>query len=314
MVQSMCHVKRFSTKEVLEVSEKRKDSKGRILRTGESQRKDGTYMYRFVDFRKIRRCVYAATLDELRAKETKIQKDIGNGIDYAGGEITVIELVKRYIGQKPTASIKTKDGYNFVLNLLERDELCYRQIKTVKPSDGKAFFIRMYDKGMQYNTIEKVRSVIKPAFTMAVDDDILRKNPFSFPLSCIVQNSTVKREALREEDIEKFLAYVMNDTCSCRYYDEVVILLGTGLRASELCGLTKDDIDFSRRRICVEKQLLGRTVAVRATVPPTFTWAVVLFSPTPVTATGSPGFSVSFSVTVTLTTRALPVPAPEVTR
>ena len=37
----------------------RKDSKGRVLRKGESERKDGTYMFRYNDERKKRCCVYA---------------------------------------------------------------------------------------------------------------------------------------------------------------------------------------------------------------------------------------------------------------
>ena len=39
------------------------------------------------------------------------------------------------------------------------------------------------------------------------------------------------------------------------YYDDVVILLGTGLRVSELYGLTKSDLDFDRRCIHVRRQL-----------------------------------------------------------
>lgn len=50
------------------MAEKRKDNKGRNLRTGESQRKDGRYMYRWtVDGKE--QTVYAAKLDELREKE-----------------------------------------------------------------------------------------------------------------------------------------------------------------------------------------------------------------------------------------------------
>ena len=44
------------------MSEKRKDNKGRILKTGESQRKDGIYQYRYTDFRGKRQTVYASTL------------------------------------------------------------------------------------------------------------------------------------------------------------------------------------------------------------------------------------------------------------
>ncbi len=38
--------------------------------------------------------------------------------------------------------------------------------------------------------------------------------------------------------------------------DEVIILLGTGLRVSELCGLTETDLDFENRIINVDHQLL----------------------------------------------------------
>lgn len=41
-----------------------------------------------------------------------------------------------------------------------------------------------------------------------------------------------------------------------KYYDELIILLGTGLRISELCGLTDTDINFENRIINVDHQLL----------------------------------------------------------
>ena len=43
--------------------------------------------------------------------------------------------------------------------------------------------------------------------------------------------------------------------CGGNYYDDIVILLGTGLRVSELYGLTRADIDFDRRCIHVRRQL-----------------------------------------------------------
>ena len=50
------------------ISEKRKDSKGRILKTGESQRKDGTYQYRYKDNHKKAHYVYSPNLEGLREK------------------------------------------------------------------------------------------------------------------------------------------------------------------------------------------------------------------------------------------------------
>ena len=53
------------------MSEKRKDNKGRILRTGESQRKDLIYQYRYTDIRGKRQTVYSSDLKELREKKRK---------------------------------------------------------------------------------------------------------------------------------------------------------------------------------------------------------------------------------------------------
>ena len=72
----------------------RKDSKGRVLRTGECQRKDGTYEYRYKEPEaNKRRSVYAPTLKELREKETQIAREIERGVRYHEGNITVSELL-----------------------------------------------------------------------------------------------------------------------------------------------------------------------------------------------------------------------------
>ena len=46
-----------------------------------------------------------------------------------------------------------------------------------------------------------------------------------------------------------------SDKVYYKYYDELIILLGTGLRISEFCGLTDRDIDFENRTINVDHQL-----------------------------------------------------------
>ena len=93
------------------MSEKRKDNKGRILRTGESQRKDLIYQYRYTDIRGKRQTVYSSDLKELREKEKEIQKQLDDGIDYAAGKITVIQLLERYISIKQGVRYNTKVGY-----------------------------------------------------------------------------------------------------------------------------------------------------------------------------------------------------------
>lgn len=45
------------------MSAKRRDKQCRVLRTGESQRKDGLYEYRYTDANKKRRSIYSADLN-----------------------------------------------------------------------------------------------------------------------------------------------------------------------------------------------------------------------------------------------------------
>ena len=57
----------------------------------------------------------------------------------------------------------------------------------------------------------------------------------------------------------ELLDFMQNDLVYAKYYDEVVILLETGLRISELCGLTPADLNFEKRFVNVDHQLLRST-------------------------------------------------------
>jgi integrase len=99
---------------------------------------------------------------------------------------------------------------------------------------------------------------VRPAFRLAVDDDLIRKNPFDFELHTVVVNDSVKREAITREEERKFLDFVKNDKHFSRYYNGILVLFKTGLRISEFVGLTRQDVDLENRRITVNKQLLRK--------------------------------------------------------
>ena len=94
-----------------------------------------------------------------------------------------------------------------------------------------------------------------PAFQMAVDDDLIRKNPFEFQLATVVVNDSVTREAITRKQERAFLEFVANDKHFCRYYEGIFILFKTGLRISEFVGLTLSDLDMQNRKISVNHQL-----------------------------------------------------------
>lgn len=238
------------------MSEKRKDHKGRILRTGESRRKDLIYQYRYTDIRGKRQTVYSSDLRELREKEKEIQKQLDAGIDYAAGKITVIELVERYIGLKQGIRYNTKVGYNFVRNLIRQEDFGYRPIRDIKVSDAQQWIMKLHGDGKGDSTITSVRGVVKLAFQMACNEDIIRKNPFDFKLVEVVPNDSQKRITMTQEQQEIWMGFIRGDKTYRKYYDEFVVLLETGMRVSEFCGLTKSDLNFENRRIRVDHQLV----------------------------------------------------------
>lgn len=236
--------------------ERRKDSKGRVLKKGESERKDGRYQYRYNDVFGTRKTVYANGLNELRDLEKQIEKDIGDGIDYSKGQMTVYELVERYLSLKQGVRYNTRIGYNFVSNLLRKEPFSRLKVSNVKMPDDQKWIIKMYNDGKGYSTLASICGVVKPAFQMVCNEDAIRKNPFDFKITDVVPNNSKKREALIEDEQIEWLSFIKNDKTYCKYYDEFVVLLNTGMRVSEFCGLTSKDLDFNNRKINVDHQLV----------------------------------------------------------
>lgn len=247
------------------MSEKRRDSRGRILRNGEIQTSGGRYRYKYTDASGKPRYIYSWRLNKndhmpagkknelsLREKERLVEADIADQIVPGGGGMTVTDIVRKYTSMRVNVRPSTKASYHTVISLLQNDEFGNRRIDKIKMSDAKLWLIQLQKNGRGFSTI---RGVLRPAFQMAADDDLVRKNPFSFGLSSVVYNDSTRREALTREQERKFLNFVKDDRHFCRYYDGIYILFNTGLRISEFTGLTKKDIDFKGMKINVDHQL-----------------------------------------------------------
>ena len=176
-----------------------------------------------------------------------------------GGNLTVLKLVEKYIDTKTGVRPTTQAGYNTVINVLKNDNFGKKRIDTVRISDAKTWLIKLQKKdGRSYSSIHSIRGVLRPAFQLAVDDDLIRKNPFSFQLVDVVVNDSVRREAITREEERKFLKFVKEDTHFCRYYEGIYILFRTGMRISEFCGLTVSDLNFQEHTINIDHQLQKR--------------------------------------------------------
>ena len=251
------------------MSEKRRDKRNRILHNGETQRADGRYRFKYIDKDGKEKNVYSWRLDHndphpkdkhkdlsLREKEKQIEQDMFNQVVSNGGNYTVLELVEKYVSLKTGVRHNTVAGYKTVINVLKKEAFGRQRIDKVRLSDAKAWLIKLQQvDGRGYSSIHSIRGVLRPAFQMAVDDDLIRKNPFGFELASVIVNDSVTREAIIRKQERDLLKFIREDTHFSKYYDAIYILFHTGLRISEFCGLTIPDIEFEEMRIKVDHQL-----------------------------------------------------------
>lgn len=240
----------------------RKDHKGRNLHTGECQRKDGTYMYRYTDKRNGKRqTVYATDLPELRKKEKQIAKDIEDNIltDQAIKKLTLNTLFERYMETKEISDV-TKVNYQKLWNHHIKDELGEMKIVQLLPSHIKTFYARMSKNGYSHSTIKLMHTLLYPTLEMALDDDMIRKNPAKNAISTDYGKTAKEKDILTLEQQKNFISYVQNSNVYHVYIPMFTIMLEIGLRCGELIGLTWNDLNMEEKVLSVNHQLIYKNL------------------------------------------------------
>ena len=116
------------------MSERRKDSKGRVLRTGESERKDGLYQFRYEDISGKRQTIYDRDLNELRKKEKEIQKQLDEGVSFFDGCAPLCDALDRAFSLKRKWRDFTRETMMRYLCLIKSSKLLvhYNEVSAVK--------------------------------------------------------------------------------------------------------------------------------------------------------------------------------------
>ncbi|MCD8109205.1 MAG: site-specific integrase [Clostridiales bacterium] len=233
---------------------KRLDSNRRTLRKGESQNADGRYRYQVtVDGKP--HTLYSWPLCEgdktppgkkpglsLRELEEKFERDIRDGICVDMQRMTLNQLFTRYMKTKTNLRSSTEAQYQRLWRIHIHDVIGDRKVKDFKRSDVKILYAGFQQKnGLSYKTISLINCMLNPVFEMAVDDDIIRKNPCKDALKDLEDDRTTK-DALTIAEENELLSFVKNSPVYCVYFPLLVFMFNTGLRAGEVLGLRRGNI------------------------------------------------------------------------
>ena len=240
--------------------QKRKDKDRIVLRTGEGQRPNRTYEYRWTDKTGKRRRVYAKTLEELREKEKEIERDKSDGIKAEARYVTVNELFDLWKQIKRGLKDNTFQNYQYMYNTFVRPEFGKKRISTLKKTDVKRFYNYLADeRGLQASTIDSIHTVLHQVLDMAVDDCYIRSNPSNNVLKELKQShvfKTEKRKALTKPQQDLLLDFLQRNHTYNHWYPIFAVMLGTGLRVGEATGLRWCDIDLDKGMVDVNHTLV----------------------------------------------------------
>lgn len=242
----------------------RKDLRGRALKPGEIQRKDDQrYMYTYTDPLGRRKFIYANDLTELREKEQKLQRDQLDGLDlYAQGKATINDTFDRYISTKYELRDSTKDGYLYFYDHFVRDNFGMKKLIEVKYSDVlQYYYYLLNDLDVSISTVETIHGLLHPTFTLAVRDDIIRKNPTDGVMAEISKKTSKSsgiRHALTRDQQRAFMDYMAKHPVYYHWWPLFTVLLGTGMRIGECLGIRWEDLDFEKRIVSVNHSIVYR--------------------------------------------------------
>lgn len=267
------------------MSEKRKDSKGRNLKTGEYwDPKNKRYMFRkMIDGERI--TITDDDLTELRKKENELlhRIDKGQKINNRSAKITLNDYFDNWLemyaksGRKATTCTNYKSYYNTYI----RETIGKRTIVKITKADCQKIINEMVREGKKHSTLANLKSCLNIVFDCAIDDDIIVKNPVKNIQ--LPQTESTKREAIPQEQIEIFMDYVKNSEKFSYSYPAFVVLFNSGMRIGEMIALTWDDVDFKSGEININKSLnryrkkdYGFTLAVGSTKSRTSTRIIIM--------------------------------------
>lgn len=191
--------------------------------------------------------------------ETQAQLNRGNVIDPRAGQITLAE----YAAQWQAAQMHRPSTAEVTASRLRRHVLPtfgHRPIGSLRPSEIRAW-VKGLSGTLAPTTVEACYRLLATILKAAVDDRLLPSSPcvrVRLPdrfTGDVVPLTVEQVEAVQAEMPERLRA-------------AVTLAAGVGLRRGEVLGLSVDRVDFLRRQLTVDRQLLKVTGSADAYGPP----------------------------------------------
>lgn len=121
-----------------------------------------------------------------------------------------------------------------------------RQLRDITQADIQKYFSLKADKSQSF--LNKNRFMLSAIFDTAIENDLCERNPVKH-IKYASKQVKHDKKALTDEQID------LLEQCAQGKRPEIILLLNTGLRRGELCGLQWTDIDLDVKTLTVNRAI-----------------------------------------------------------
>ena len=199
-----------------------------------------------------RQCKAGEVISRKERQERNAQK---------AAEAALIQTVKQYgervfmPAKSVTMSENSRASFQSALNTWVYPAIGEKKLPDVSPADLSALLLDIQAQGRAHSTAVKVYTVLHTMFKMAYLADTIPRNPMDKVARPVPRKDEIRAteaQALTVEELQAVLAALETEPLKWRAL--VHLLIDTGVRRGECCGLKWEDIDGQvvtiRRNLC----------------------------------------------------------------
>ncbi|MGH3635614.1 MAG: tyrosine-type recombinase/integrase, partial [Mycobacterium sp.] len=204
---------------------------------------------------------------DARAFKVEIERELirGTYVDPRAGDITFKDYAEQWRTERADHRATTAKRAESLLRLYAYPHLSDLRIGAARKSDLKQFVRALVmtpqrragthaidaSRQISASMVHRVINVVKAVFSAAAEDGRIASNPCQG-----LWLPELERVEIEIPTTDQLVEIVAGFKAS--YYQRLVLAAaGTGLRSGELRGLTEDRVNFLRRTVKVDRQLIG---------------------------------------------------------
>lgn len=177
-------------------------------------------------------------------------------------EAALIQTVKQYAervfmpAKAVTMSENSRASFQSALNTWVYPAIGDKKLPDVSPADLSALLLDIQAQGRAHSTAVKVYTVLHTMFKMAYLADTIPRNPMDKVARPVPRKDEIREteaQALTVEELQAVLAALEAESLKWRAL--VHLLIDTGVRRGECCGLKWEDIDLESQVVTIRRNL-----------------------------------------------------------